>query len=88
MLHVGRSNFWSGTGAPRTVAPPGAAVFCLPLVSGNRKLHPYQPATLQHEKKERRKLPGDATRHLPQDVNKREIARVKKCEPVPKPERS
>jgi len=21
VLHVGRSNFWSGTGAPRTVAP-------------------------------------------------------------------
>jgi hypothetical protein len=32
--------------------------------------------------------PGDASRHLPHNVNKREIARVKKCEPVPKPNRS
>ena len=29
--------------------------------------------------------PGDASRHLPHNVNKREVAGVKKCERVPKP---
>ena len=36
----------------------------------------------------RQKLGSDTTRHLPRNVNNREIAGVKKCERVPKPKRS
>src|SRR6185437_5703818 len=59
--------------------------------SARSKGHPPRSPSSFERGKEKHALrkgeaePGDASRHLPHNVNKREVAGVKKCERVPKP---